>query len=246
MQKCWECKHFAAVNRETSLAGWCRREAPRGFDFTARNITNQECFRIDFGYMDPTLTGGVVLPLKILGPPALDDSCHATDATGFNADDIIPASILNNYYPCAIQVAASRFNSGAASVGTPVLKVQGVQVLGDSQTQLFEASITIPAAYVGINGAATDNFHSTYMDITGIDSTAGGLFGMRLDLTGTTADDVAQIRQFKAGIVFKTFNNPVVGDTYSKEKYAAITDATAQGCGQFVRLIGTIPTIPTT
>lgn len=247
---CWNCQYFEADDPETLLTGVCRRHAPKGADYQGFWLPNQRAIRLEFGHClaAGTMVGEALVPLFILGAgDAVPASCHATDATGMNANDILPLQVPEAFRPITASVSASRLNSGDATVGAnPILKLQPVVVGGDSQGIGETLEIPIPGANVQAKDTGTDQFVDINFDFELENPINSGLIGFRADLTGTTEDDIAQVRNLKVALLIgnlmgSTSPNPIT----SKAKWAVISLGNTDFCGEFQKKTGTIPAIPT-
>lgn len=245
---CWNCHFFVADDPLTALTGVCRRHAPRGVDFQAFGIAEQKSMRIDMGLCDGsgTLYEEAVVPLKAQGgvPTGLD-SCPADNLSGIDSNILNPSVVtLDAYSPVGILVAASRMNSGAGTVGTnPVLHLQSVSVYGDHCLNGWSVDIPITPANVSPKDTATDIFVKEYLEVS--ENGFTGLLGLRVDLTGATENDIAQVRNLKVGVVFaRRVGNIGLTPPTSKAKWANIADGSADFCGEFKNSTETIPAIP--
>jgi hypothetical protein len=246
---CWNCQFFVPDDPETLLTGVCRRHAPKAVDYQSYSLPEKHSMTLDMGHClaAGTQVGEAVVPLFQLGAgDAVPASCHATDATGMDANDILPFSIPEVYRPLAVSVSASRANSGAATVGAnPILKLVPINVGGTSQGVAETVEIPIEGANVQAKDTGTDQFFDIRYTFPKLNPIATGLVGFRVDLTGTTEDDIAQVRNLKIGLIVgdligSTFPSPVM----SKAKFATISLGNTDFCGEFQKSTGAIPAIP--
>lgn len=199
---------------------------------------------------DGSVQGDIVLPLHLGGyigtpPDETPASCPPNNATGLDDNDLNPAVILlDAYSPIGIHVCASRMNSGAVTVGTnPLLHLKSVSVRGADCLNGWSVDIPIPAASVSPKDDATDNFVSEYLEVN--ENGFTGLLGLRVDLTGTGENDIAQVRNIKIGVVFaRRSSNIGLTPPTSKAKWANIADGSSDFCGEFKNSTETIPAIP--
>jgi len=250
-RKCWNCQFFIADDSESSLAGICVRKAPKGADFSAFNLANSYCYRIDFGHClaAGTMVGDDILPLHIDGnADNMPPSCHAADVTGMNENDILPFVLPNgNYYGVTFTVSASRLNTGAGTVGLlPKLKLQPVRVMGDTQLGGDVLELIMSASHVQPHDTATDDFSTIVCNIPNASNILTGLIGFRVDLSGTSPNYISQVRNLKIGVeLSQVIGNDAVSPPTSKAKWAKITDGSQQFCGDFKQTTLIIPVIPT-
>jgi hypothetical protein len=249
-RKCWDCQFFIADNAATVKTGICVRKAPTGADFSAFALANAYSYRLEMGHClaAGTMVGDAVIPLHIDGnADSMPPSCHATDATGMNADDILPFSLPEGaYFAVKFHLAASRLNTGAATVGlNPKLKLVPVRVNGDDQGASSVIELILSASSCQPHGTGTDLFSSQNITLGLENYLISGLVGFRVDLSGTSEDYISQVRNLKIGIEMALVvgNNSITPPT-SKAKFAAITDGSIQYCGDFKRTTETIPAIP--
>jgi len=249
-RKCWDCQFFIADNAETLKTGICVRRAPKGADFSAFALANAYSYRLEMGHClaAGTQVGDAVIPLHIDGnADNMPPTCHATDATGLNANDILPFSLPEGaYFAVKFTLSASRLNTGAATVGLiPKLKLVPVLVRGDDQAAGSVIELPLAPGVCQPHDTATDLF-STHQITLGLENyLLTGLIGFRLDLSGTSEDYISQVRNLKLGIEMAlTVGNNSTTPPTSKAKYAAITDGSIQYCGDFKRTTETIPAIP--
>lgn len=246
---CWNCHFFVADDSGSQLGGVCVRHAPKGADFNAFALSDKWSYRFDFGLVNPggQIYGGGVTPLHLAGAAAAAPSCHATDATGYNANDILPYLLPNGGFRIVrCNVAASLLNSGAGTVGTdPLLHLRPVVISGDSQSQGELIDIPIPPSLVSANGNITDLFVNENIDLGRINPIFPGLMGFRVELSGTGENDISEARNLKIGLTLATQNGVVLDPITSKAKWATLVDASTQYCGEFKPSTETIPPIPT-
>jgi hypothetical protein len=246
---CWNCQFFQADDPDTLLTGVCRRHAPKAADYQSYLVPEKKTMTLDMGHClaAGTMVGEAVVPLFKLGAgDAVPASCHATDASGINANDILPFSIPKSYRPIIVSVSASRANSGAATVGAnPVLKLVPVVVGGDTQGVVETVEIPIPGDNVQPKDTATDQFFDIRYTFPLLNPIGMGLVGFRVDLTGDTEDDVAQVRNLKIGLLVGELTGDLSPSPLkSKAKFAVISLANTDFCGEFQKKTGEIPAIP--
>lgn len=245
---CWKCKYFIATNAETSLAGICVRNAPKNADFVSYYALSRYSMTFNFGYVgDPSLQGGDILPL-IKGGWYLDTpTCHASNAQGLATDDINPFAVGSGAKIKSVAVYAARMNTGAATVGTnPVLHLRQKNVVLATQTDGAVIDIPIPASMCNPTGTAVDKLVVAKLNFdpnanTGIYTCSGFV----ADLTGSTENDIAAIRNLGVQIIMESLdadtpNTPVS----SAGKFGQISDGTTMQCGDFALSETTIPAIP--
>lgn len=245
---CWNCKYFQATDPESALDGICKRHAPKNRDFQSFNIADQLSFMMEAGDVGGALVSGGVLPLIKTGINGQPPTCHATNATGLDANDIVPiATPLFSCGPVYIRVNASRMNSGAGTVGAePTLKVQCVGVSGTGQSDQWE--VDVPCNGVQPNGTGTDSFAYGYAEINPVSPSTlqfARLTGFRVDLSGTTENDVAEVRNLMIGVEGTNHaGNLSLTPPTSAAKWGQISDGSTQFCGEFAKNHETIPAIP--
>lgn len=237
VRECRNCEFFIADDPLLLTTGVCRRHAPRGNHYQSFGLADQQNFVVEMGTIDGagTVFEDAITPLYLGGGSTvgLYPSCPPNNLAGVNSNNIMPATIISDAYaPVFLEVFASRMCSGAATVGlNPVLHLVAVSVRGNDCLAGWTADIPIRPSTVGVKNSVTDIFvrESLDLDVLGF----SGPLGLRLDLTGATENDIAQIRNFKIGVLFaRRSENIGVNPVTSKSKWATISEST-KWCGEF-------------